>query len=267
MDPRSDRTLVVRSRLMNILSLRMQAPAPSTTLISLNSNAHPALPPADEPVNGRSGDGSPPLPQVPPISSGTSGPSDTARRALTPIIERASVSERDPRQSIISGAGVASSPEQSNNLAPVPNEDRGQEQVVEVTVSTSPSQLSTPSVYAPTEVTSIAIEPQWGNSRELSREASVLNPSLETTNPFANSVSNERPSVDDSRPPDIRVASSSSTHSVRSSATSPPSLSPANSTDPPASLSQTQLAQPAPTQHAPTQPAPTQPAPTRPAPT
>jgi CCR4-NOT transcriptional complex subunit CAF120 len=239
MDPRSDRTSVVRSRLMNILSLRMQVNSSSATLKSPTSNAHSSLPPTDESVKGISSDGSPPLPQVPPIRSDSSEHSDATRRALTPIIERASVSERDPSLSLISGAAVANSPEQNNSSTPAPNEDRGQELVLEVPISTSPAQISPPSVYAPTETFSIPIEPSR-HSRELSREASVANRSLESTTPFTGSVSGERPLINDNRPSDVRVASPASVHSVHSSAASPPSLSPANSSNPPASLSPTQ---------------------------
>jgi CCR4-NOT transcriptional complex subunit CAF120 len=245
MDPRSDRTSVVRSRLMNILSLRMQAPSssPSATLNTLNSNAPPSLlPSTDEPVKGTPGDASPSLPQIPPIRSGSLEPLDAPRRTLTPITEGGSGSERDPSRPVISGASVDSSSQQPTSPTSAPNEDLGEKQALEAPISTSPAQSSPSSAYAPTEATSVPVSPPQGRSREVSRDASVAKLSLGTTTPFTGSVSNEEPFVDDNQAPDIRVASPTSVHSLHSSAASPPSLSPANSSDLRGSVSPVQVA-------------------------
>ena len=241
MDPTIFRTSVVRSRLMNILSLRMQAPSsPSATSKPLNSNAPPShLPSTNEPARGTSREGSPPLPQITPISLRSSEPSEATRRTLTPIIEGSGGLERDPSRAPISEESAPSLPQQTNSPAPAPNEDRGEEQVIEVPISTSPSQPSPPSVYAPTEATSVNILSPQGPSREVSRNASIAKPEAQIS--FAGNISSERrPSVDGNRASDVRVASPTSVHSLHNSVTPPPSLSPANSSNPPASVSPVQ---------------------------
>ena len=84
MDPRNDRTSVVRSRLLNILSLHMQPVSSTTDPKSPNFNASPTLPSAD----GTPQDKSPSLPQIPPLPFDSSGLDQTMHRALTPIVGR-----------------------------------------------------------------------------------------------------------------------------------------------------------------------------------
>jgi CCR4-NOT transcriptional complex subunit CAF120 len=224
---------------MNILTQRVEPPtSPSATLKPLHTNAPPShLPSTDEPVKRSSGDESPPLPQIPPIDTGLSEPSDATRRVLTPITEGGSGSDRDPSRPIVSGPPVASSPLQNNTSALHTDEGEGEAQVLEMPALASPDQLSPPSVYAPTEVPSVPVSPPQGHSRELSRHTSVAEPSLETT-PLTATLFSERPLVDNNQPSDVRIPSPTSVRSMHS--TSAPSLSPANSSNPPVSVSPVQ---------------------------
>ncbi|KAI0303795.1 hypothetical protein B0F90DRAFT_1326973 [Multifurca ochricompacta] len=214
MDPRDDRTSAVRSRLLGILSLRMQElTSPDATSRSPQPNApsvHLPLPSTDEPTKGTSQDGSSSLPQLPPLAFSSSEPEALSHRALTPIIE---------------GSG----PEK--DLGHPITEDRVEERAPEPPKSASPPPVSPPSVYTPTEAASVSVSPPRG-SIESSRNASIAKP-------FAGNVPSELPYVDDGR--GVLVASPTSAHSFHSSApASPPSLSPANSSNPPASLSPAQ---------------------------
>jgi CCR4-NOT transcriptional complex subunit CAF120 len=235
MDPRTDRTSAVRTRLLNILSVRIQAiPSQSVTPKLSNVNApstRPSLSSTEEPATGIPQDGSTSLPRIPSLSFGLSVP-EAARRALTPIVE-SSVSERDPSRLPVSGATVTS----SDNTVSSP---LSQEVRYEETNATSPAQISPPSAYTPTDTaTSVPVSPP----HELEIEMAFTNASTGKPSPVVVSTiggSSERPFVnDDNRAKD--VSSPTSVRSLHSSAASPPSLSPANSSNPPASVSPAQV--------------------------
>ena len=229
MDPRTDHTSAVRSRLLNVLSLRIQAvSSPNVTPKPPNFNASSTLPPlpsTEGPATGMPHNGfiSPPRP---PSHDFTSSGSETTQRALTPIVEN-KASERDPSQPPVNGATVNAA------SSPLSQEARNEE-----TNASSPSQLSPPSAYSPTEGTSVPVTPPL---EPVSERASIIanmgkpSPVLEIA-PTSGGP-RERPRVsDDNRAKDVDP-SSPSAHSLHSSATSPPSLSPAYSSDPPASVS------------------------------
>jgi CCR4-NOT transcriptional complex subunit CAF120 len=233
MDPRTDHTSAVRSRLLNILSLRIQAlSSPNVAPKLPNSNGSSTLPPlpsSEEPATGTPQDGFTSLPRPPSLAFASSGPGATPR-ALTPIVEV----ERDPSRLPVNGAIVASLDMASS---PLSQEARNEE-----TNASSPSQLSPPSAYSPTEATSIPVTPPL---EPVSEKASIIanmrkpSPVLEVAS--ASGGFRERPHVgDDNRAKDVDP-SSPSVHSLHSSAASPPSLSPADSSDPPASVSRAQV--------------------------
>ena len=235
MDPRTNHTSAVRSRLLTILSLRVQALSPQNVVPKQpNSNASSALPPLpsiEEPATETPQDGSTSLPRVPSLALSSSGPEATPR-ALTPIVE-SSASERDATRPV-NGATVAN----LDNVAPHPSQETRNAE----TDAPSPSLLSLPSAYSPTEATSVPVTPPL---EPVSERASLLanigkpSPVLEAFP--ASGDSSERPRVsDDNRVKDIGP-SSPSVHSLHSSAASPPSLSPANSSNPPASVSPAQV--------------------------
>ena len=235
MDPRTNHTSAVRSRLLTILSLRIQALSPQNVVPKQpNSNASSALPPlpsTEVPATGTPQDGSTTPPRVPSLAFFSSGPEATPR-ALTPIVE-SSASERDPTRPV-NEATVAN----LDNVASDPSQETRNAE----TDARSPSRLSLPSAYSPTEATSVPVTPPL---EPVSERASLLanigkpSPVLEA---FPSSGgSSERPRVgDDDRVKDVGP-SSPSVHSLHSSAASPPSLSPANSSNPPASVSPAQL--------------------------
>src|SRR5229473_2062627 len=111
LDPRNDRTSVIRTHLLNILSLRIQALSSQSVTAKLsNSNGSSTLPPlpsTEEPATGMPQNGSASLPRFPSVGPASSGPEAT-RRALTPIVE-GSTSEKDPNRPPVNGATVASS--------------------------------------------------------------------------------------------------------------------------------------------------------------
>ena len=225
MDPRTDHTSAVRSRLLNILSLRIQALSSQNVTPKLsNSNASSTVsPPPPTPQDGTTS-----LPRLPSLAFGLSGPEAT-HRVLTPIVE-AGASERDPSRLPVNGATVTS----SNNI---PSKPLTQEAVNEEINAPSPSQPSPPSMYTPTEAASVPITPPL---EPVSERASIIaskgkpSPVLEVA-PASGGFS-ERPRVgDDNRVKDVGP-SSPSVHSVHSSAASPPSLTPADSSNPPASV-------------------------------
>ncbi|KAI0001474.1 hypothetical protein BJV74DRAFT_818881 [Russula compacta] len=231
MDPRDDRTSTVRSRLLNILSLRMQTLSSlSVTSKPPNSNVSPSLSSTEETAKGISQD--PSLPHIPPLNFGSSGTEEATRRALTPIVEGSGF-ERDPGRLPIGGSPIASSPQQGNNVndsAPLSKEDRREEPEVP-----NPTHLSSPSVYTPTEPPSVPVSPPHGES-VVSLPNARLSPATRIS---LNGVTpSERPSTDNNRTHGVdSVSSPTSIRSLPSSATSPPSLSPANSSNPPASVS------------------------------
>jgi CCR4-NOT transcriptional complex subunit CAF120 len=237
MDPRTDHTSAVRSRLLNILSLRIQAISSSNVPPKLpNSNASSTLPPlpsTDEPATGTPQNGFTSLPRPPSHAFAPSGPQATPR-ALTPIVESSS-SERDPSRLPVNGTTVAN----SDNIASSPLSQKARN---EETNAPSPSQLSPSSTYSPTEATSVPVTPPL---ESVSERASIIanlgkpSPVLEVAP--ASGGSRERPHVsDDDRAKDVDP-SSPSVHSLHSSAASPPFLSPATSSDPPPSASTTQV--------------------------
>ena len=246
MDPRNDRTSVVRSRLLNILSSRMQ-PTSSTAVVSRPPNSIApstitSLSSSEETVRGATQDKSPSLPQIPPIPFGSVGPDETARRALTPIHE-ASSSERDAsRLPTVVEAPVPSLPPPGDgtgaNTTPVPRPSMERREEPDVPIS---AQIS-PSVYTPTEAVSVSVSPQHEKPEESATSTSVPMPSPEAKISLTGGGPSERLSYDDSRTPDIDLVSSPpSVRSLHSSVASPPSLSPANSSNPPASLSPVQV--------------------------
>ena len=234
MDPRTDHTSAVRSRLLNILSLSIQAlSSPNVPPKLPNSNTSSTLPPlpsTGESVTGTPRDGFTSLPRLPSHGFASSGPEAT-HRALTPIVE----AERDPSRLPVNGATVA----KSDNIASSPLSQEAQN---EETNAPSPSQLSPPSAYSPTEATSVPVTPPL---EPVSERASIIanmgkpSPVLEVAP--ASGSSRERPHVgDDNRAKDVDP-SSPSARSLRSSAASPPFLLTANSSDPPASVSTAQV--------------------------
>lgn len=230
MDPRADRTSAVRSRLLEVLSLRIQAvSSPNVAQKMPNSNA-PSTPlrSTDEPATGTPHDGLTPPPR---LLSHSSGPEAT-HRALTPIVE-ASPTERDPSRPPVNGATVAN----SDNIASSPLSQEARNE----TNASSPSQLSPPSAYSPAEATSPVTPLLEPVNERASIIANVRKPSPILEVVPTSGGSRERPHVsDDSRAKDVDP-SSPPAHSLHSSATSPPSLPPADSSDPPASVSTAQL--------------------------
>ena len=246
MDPRNDRTSVVRSRLLNIVSSRMQ-PTSATAVASgpPNSNAPStiaSLTSSEETAMGTTQDKSLPLPLVPPLPFGSVGPDETTRRALTPIRE-ASGSERDPSRLPTVEAPVPTSPRlgdgtgANTTLAPPPLSSTEQREEPDVPRST---QIS-PSVYTPTEAVSVPVSPPHENPEESAIGTSIPKPNPEVGVSLTIGGPSGQLSYDDSRTLDVNEASSPpSARSLHSSAASPPSLSPANSSNPPASLSPAQ---------------------------
>lgn len=232
MDPRTDRTSAVRSRLLNILSLRIQATSSqSATPQPSNSNAFPSLNSMEEPATGMPQDGSNSLPRIPSLGFGLSGP-EAARRALTPIVE-SSVSARDPSRLPVNGAVVTDS---DNNVSGPLSQEAWHEE----TQAPSPAQLSPPSAYTPTEAASVPVSPP----HELDIEQTLTNAStgkLGAVMGIAPTIasSSERPFVSDENRA-RGLSSPNSVHSLHSSAVSPPPLSPANSSNRPASVSPVQ---------------------------
>ena len=234
MDPRTESTSVVRSHLLNILSLRIQALSSQNVASKLsNSNGSstlPSLPSTEEPASGMPQDGSTSLPHIPSLGFTSSGP-EAARRALTPIVE-GSASERDPSRLPVSGATIASS---DHNASSPLSQNTQNEEITEP----SPSQLSPPSAYSPTEAASVPVS----TPNEPQSEGTSINTNMGKRSPGlvvvpAGGGSSERPHVsDDNRAKDVGP-SSPSVHTLHSSAASPPSLSPANSSNPPVSPAQ-----------------------------
>ena len=226
MDPRNDRTSVVRSSLLSIVSLRIQALSSQSTTSKLpNSNAPPTFPSlssTDEPATGMSQDGSISRPRISSLGFGSSG-SDSQRRALTPIVEK------DPNQPPVSGATVTN----------LDNNASGPQAQHEETKEPSLAQVSPPSTYPPTEATSVPVSPLHEPEIEKpSMSTSTGKPSPEVGAAPTSVSSSERPPVnDDDQVKDVCVSSPTSAHSLQSSAASPPPLSSANSTNPPASVS------------------------------
>ena len=190
MDPRTDHTSAVRSRLLNILSLRIQAISspnvpPTSCQIPMRPQRFPLFLSTEEPATGTPHNGFTSLPRPPSHAFASSGP-EAKPRALTPIAESRS-SERDPCQLPVNGATVAN----SDNIAssPLSQEVRNEE-----TNAPSPSQLSPPSAYSPTEATSVPVTPPL---EPVSERASIIanmgkpSPVLEVTT--ASGGSKERP--------------------------------------------------------------------------
>ncbi|KAN0124308.1 hypothetical protein V8E52_001957 [Russula decolorans] len=134
MDPRTDHTSAVRSRLLNVLSLRIQALSSQNVAPKLsNSNASATLPPipsTEEPATGMPRNGFTSLPRPPSHAFALSGP-EAMHRALTPIVE-------------------------SDNIASSPLSQEAQNKE---TNASSSSQLSPLSAYSPTEATSVPVTP------------------------------------------------------------------------------------------------------------
>ena len=237
MDPRTDHTSAVRSRLLNILSLRIQSlssrdvtPKPS---IPSSSSTLPPLPSTEEPAAGTSQNGLNSLPRLPSLAFASSGPEAT-HRTLTPIVE-SSPSERDPNRLFLNGPTEASS--DNDPSSPLTQETRN-----DVTNASSPSQFSAPSAYSGTEVPSLPISPAL---EPVSERASIIakvgmpSPVLEVAP--ASIGSSEQPHVSgDNRAKDVGPSSPSTVHSLHSIATSAPPLSPTNSSNPAASVSPAQ---------------------------
>jgi CCR4-NOT transcriptional complex subunit CAF120 len=235
MDPREDRTSLVRSRLLSILSIRMQPGAVVTKSQTSNPTSF-----TDEPATGTTQNISPSLPQIPPHGFGSLDPDETTRRALTPIVEGSIEASRLPTVE----AAVASAPRPGNssgaNNPPVPSSSAPRREESE---GQSSARLSTPSAYSPTEGPSLPVSPPRGRSEESAANTSIAKPSPEAMVSLAAGGPNQRPSIDNSNggTPDVgRVSSPTSVRSLRSSVVSPPSLSPANSSNPPASVSPAQ---------------------------
>ena len=236
MDPRTDRTSAVRSCLLSILSLRIQA-LPSQVVVPKppNSNApstHPSLSSTEVPATGMPQNGSTSLPHIASLGPGPSGP-EAVRRALTPIVE-SSGHEREPSRLPVNGVTVTSSENAASS--PLSQESRYAE-----TKASSPSQISPPSTYPPTEATSVPVSPPHEPETENSHINASTGKSISAMGvAFTNSDSSERPLVnDDNRAKDVHLTSPTSDHSMHSSATSPPPLSPDNSSNPPTSVSPT----------------------------
>jgi len=244
MDPRNDRTSVIRSRLLNIVSLRMQ-PTSATAAASgpPNSNAPStiaSLSPSEETAKGTTQDRSLSLPLIPPLPFGSAGPDETARRLLTPIRE-ASGSERDVSRLPTVEAPVPTLPRlgdgtgANTTLAPRSSTEQREEPDV-----SSSAQMS-PSVYTPTETVSVPVSPPHEKPKESAISTNIPKPNPEAGMSLTNGGPSRRLSYDDSRTLDVNQASSPpSARSLHSSAASPPALSPANSSNPPASLSPAQ---------------------------
>ena len=235
MDPREDRTSAVRSRLLSILAIRMQPGAVATN--SQASNPTTSLSSVEEPVTGTTQYNSPSLPQIPPLGFGSLGPDETTRRALTPIVEGSIEANRLPIVEAAVASASASRPGNSsganNASVPVPSAPRREE-----SEGQSSAQISTPSAYSPTEGPSLPVSPPRGRSEESAANTSIAKPSPEVMASLAGGGSNQRPSIDNNGAPDVgRASSPASVRSLRSSVVSPPSLSPANSSNPPASVS------------------------------
>jgi hypothetical protein len=150
MDPRTDHTSAVRSRLLNVLSLRIQALSSQNVAPKLsNSNASATLPPipsTEEPATGMPRNGFTSLPHPPSHAFALSGP-EAMHRALTPIVE-SGVPERDPSWPSVNGA--------TDNIASSPLSQEAQNKE---TNASSSSQLSPLSAYSPTEATSVPVTP------------------------------------------------------------------------------------------------------------
>ena len=233
MDPRNDRTSVVRSRLLNILSLHMQPVSSTTDPKSPDFNASPTLPSAD----GTPQDKSPSLPQIPSLLPfDSSGLDQTMHRALTPIVE-GSGSDRDANRLPAGAAGAHVRPSHlrgnsTSTSAPLSYLERR-----EGSLARSSTRISSPSMYSPTEVTSVPVSPPQ-ECKELLPSTSITITSPEAGTSPTGDGPIERPSIDDKRTTDVDQHSSPpSVRSLRSSVASPPSLSPANSSNPPASVS------------------------------
>ena len=249
MDPRNDRTSVVRSRLLEILSSRMQ-PTSSTAAASgpPNSNAPStitSLSSSEETARGMPQDKSPSLPQIPPLAFGSVGPDETARRALTPIHE-ASGSERDASRRPTVEMALPSPPRPGDgsgaNTTPGPRPSMERREEPDVPSS---AQIS-PSAYTPSEEVSVTTSPPHEKPEESATSTSIPKPSPEAGMSLTGGGPSEPLTYDDSRTLHVdRVSSPPSVHnSLRSSVASPPSLSPANSSNPPASLSPGQALHP-----------------------
>src|SRR6266850_580220 len=147
MDPREDRTSLVRSRLLSILSTRMQPGSSTVATTSQTSNPTStitSLSSAEEPATGTTQDNSPSLPQIPPLGFGSLGPDETTRRALTPIVEGSIEASRLP----IVEAAVVSTPRLGNssgaNNTSVPSSSAPRREESE---GQSSARISTPSAY------------------------------------------------------------------------------------------------------------------------
>ncbi|KAF8263900.1 hypothetical protein EI94DRAFT_1703672 [Lactarius quietus] len=218
MDPRVDHTSVIRMRLNEMLFSRMQGlPASGSA-----SSSSPRINGPTSPT--QTVDAS--LPQLPPLGFSSLDP-EAMRRTLTPIVE-SSPAERNPALPAIPGAPAANPPQRSDGPAPPSTEFRSGNQVP---TSTSPAPVSSGSAYTPTDV---SISPGRGRSEESNQIASVSKPNPEIDVSVVEGVSSERPSKDDGQ---TKGGTAASITSLPSSAASPPPLSPANSSNAPASVS------------------------------
>ncbi|KAH9959584.1 hypothetical protein BC827DRAFT_1212394 [Russula dissimulans] len=228
LDPREYRTSAAAS------SQSATSKSPSSNLSTITS-----LPSTEGPGRGAPQDGSPSLPQIPFLNIGSPGPEAATRRALTPIVE-GSFSERDPSRPLVSGVTIPGpvvvSSTTNDVSGPLANDEQRQEPEVP-----SSAPISPPSAYTPTEGASAPVSPPYEISEESFRRASMAKPSWANGVSLTDDGPSERPSVDNNRTNDVdRVSSSTSVRSLHSPAVSPPSLSPTNSSNPPASVSPVQ---------------------------
>ncbi|KAI9512071.1 hypothetical protein F5148DRAFT_1165993 [Russula earlei] len=208
MDPRDDQTSTVRSRLLNILSLRLQVNSPqsaaSKSQSSTLSSTIPSLLSTEGQAKAAPQNGYPL--HMPPLNIGSPGPEAAMRRALTPIVEGSVISENPNRLPIVGAA--------------IPSNDAALKQ--EQSETPSPAPVSLPSVYTPTEGSSVPVSPPV----ERSEESSTAKPSTANGISLTDGGRSERPSVDGTRPKDAGAVSPTSPASLQSSTASPPSLSP-----------------------------------------
>jgi CCR4-NOT transcriptional complex subunit CAF120 len=162
------------------------------------------------------------------------------RRSLTPIRE-ASGSEKDASRLPTVEAPVLTSPQlgdgtsANTTVAPRPSTEQREEPDVP-----SSAQMP-PSMYTPIETGSVPGPPPHEKPEVSAISTGIQKPSPEAGTSLTSGGPNGQPSYDDSRTLDVNQASSPrSARSLHSSAASPPSLSPANSSNPPASHSPAQ---------------------------
>jgi CCR4-NOT transcriptional complex subunit CAF120 len=202
---------------------------------SATSNANTtSLSSTEEPAAGTTQDNSPSLPQIPPLGFGLLGPDEATRRALTPIVE-VSVSERGPptvEAAVPSSPPLGNSSGTNNTSAFSPSMERR-----EASEGLSLARISSPSAYTPTEGVSVAVSLLHEKSEESVTNTGIPRPNSEAWMSLTGGGSTQQPSIDNNGTPVGRVPSPASAHSLHSSVASPPSLSPANSSNPPASLS------------------------------